>query len=337
MINKRFLIIFILDVCFIAVGAGFAPAYANIAKHPSVASQSIAFWVWTPETNKWVNPKYAVKDTPQEQLEVGRGLYESKRYKEAIREFKKLIKHYPRSLQAPEAQYHIGLCLEAQDAIFKAFKEYQVVIDKYPFSELAIEIVQRQYDIGMKLLENANNRGKFIDAFAGADYNVIDVFKTVIKNAPYGDLAAPSQYKIGLYLQEKKLYQEARDEFEKVVNDYPDSEWTKAAKYQIALADAHRSTDAQYDQKITQAAVDEFDEFVKMYPDAELSQQAKEQIYHLREKEAENSYVVAQFYEKQKNYKAAKIYYQVVVDDFQDSSWASKSLNKIREMNEKEQ
>jgi len=335
MANKRLLIILILGVCFTMIGTDFASAYANTIKAPSVASQSIAFWVWTPETNKWINPKYAVKDTPQEQLEVGRSLYESKEYKGAIREFKKLIKYYPRAVQAPEAQYHIGLCLEEQGAVFKAFKEYQVVIDKYPFSELAIVIVQKQYDIGMQLLEIANNRGKFIDAFAGADYNVIDVFKAVIKNAPYGDLAAPSQYKIGLYLQEKQLYQEARDEFEKVINDYPDSDWTKAAKYQIALADAQRSTDAQYDQRVTKAAVDEFDEFVEMYPDAELSQQAKEQIRQLREKEAENSFVVAQFYEKQKNYKAAKIYYQVVVDDFENSSWAPKSLVKIREMNEK--
>jgi len=337
MTTKRPLIIFILIAAFTAVGAGFAPTYAYHNDLLSVSSSPTAFWVWTPETNKWTNPKYAVKDTPKEQLEVGLSLYEAKEYKEALREFRKLIKHYPRARQTPDAQYHIGLCFEEQGEIFKAFKEYQIVIDKYPFSELAVEIVQKQYDIGMQLLENANNRSKFIDAFAGADYNVIDVFKAVIKNAPYGDLAAPAQYKIGLYLQEKHLYQEARDEFEKVVNDYSDSEWAKAAKYQIALVDAERSTDAQYDQKITQAAVDEFVDFVKMYPDAELSQQAKEQIHKLREKEAENSYVVAQFYEKQKNYKAAKIYYQTVVDDFESSSWASVSLKKIREMNEKEE
>lgn len=333
---KRLLTVFLLIAAFTTVGAGFVPAYAY-SNDPLLSLFSpTAFWVWTPETNKWVNPKYSVKDTPKEQLEVGLGLYEAKEYKEALREFRKLIKHYPRARQAPEAQYHIGLCFGDRGEIFRAFKEYQIVIDKYPFSELAADIVQRQYDIGMQLLENANNRGKFIDALAGADYNVIDVFKTVIKNAPYGDLAAPSQYKIGLYLQEKRLYQEARDEFEKVINDYSVSEWAKAAKYQIALVDAERSTDAQYDQKITQAAVNEFDDFVKMYPDAELSKQAKEQIYQLREKEAENSYVVAQFYEKQKNYKAAKIYYQFVVDDFEGSSWVSQSLKKIREMNEKE-
>jgi outer membrane protein assembly factor BamD len=301
MIKRPRIAVFILITSLSIACAEISSAHATEDNPRAFYSQPVAFWVWTPETNKWVNPKYSVADTPKEQLEIGIGLYQSKEYKEAIREFQKLIKHYPRALQAPEAQYHIGLCLQEQGEIFKAFKEYQVVIDKYPFSELAVEIVQKQYDIGVELLENANNRGRFIDALAGADYNVIDVFKAVIKNAPYGALAAPSQYKIGLYLQEKRLYQEARDEFEKVINDYPESEWTKAAKYQIALADAHRSTDAQYDQKITQAAVDEFDDFVEMYPDAELSEHAKDQIRQLREKEAENSFVVAQFYEKQKN------------------------------------
>lgn len=333
--NKPFRLIFIVIALSLFAGLYIVPAHANYP-HSVFESRKLAFWIWTPETNKWVNPKYAVKETPQEQLQFGLDFYNMKEYKEAIREFRKLIKHYPRAREAPDAQYHIGLSLEEQDKIFEAFNEYQVVIDKYPFSELTATIVQRQYDIGMQLLENANSRGKFMDALVGANYNVIDVFKTVIKNAPYGDLAAPAQYKIGLYLIENGLYQEARDELEKVTNDYPDSEWAKAAKYQIAVADSQRSTDAQYDQKITQVAVEEFEEFVENYPDAELSVQAKEQVHQLREKEAENSYLVAEFYEKQKKFKAAKIYYQVVVNDYENSSWASKALVKIREMSGKE-
>ena len=133
-----------------------------------------------------------------------------------------------------------------------------------------------------------------------------------------------------MYLLENNLYQEARDEFEKVVNDYPDNEWAKAAKYQIALADSKRSTTAEYDQKITQSAVKEFEEFTKNYPDAELSDQAKEQVIQLREKEAENNFLVAQFYEKQKNYDSAKVYYQMVVNDYKTSPFASKALLRIR-------
>ena len=293
---------------------------------------SPAFWMWTPETNKWVNPKYSVKETPAEQLQAGMDLYQTKEHEEAVREFKKVIKHYPLAKEAPEAQYYIGRCLEEEGKPFDAFKTYQIVIDKYPFSERSGEVVQRQYDIGVNLLEGQNKRGKWSQAFLGTDYNVIDVFKAVIKNAPYGPLAPLAQYKIALYLQEKQLYQEARDEFEKVINDYPESEWAKAAKYQIAITDAQRSPQAQYEQETTKAAVEGFKEFVADYPDAELSGQAKDQIHELLEKEAENNFLVAQFYEKQKNYKSAKIYYEIIASDYETSSWAVKALERIREI-----
>ncbi len=296
------------------------------------ARPAFSFWMWTPETNEWVNPKYAVKETPSEQLQYSIGFYQKKDYDLAIKEFRKLISHYPKAREAPEAQFYVGQCYESLGNLYQAFKEYQIVVDKYPFSERSGDIVQKQYDIGVRLLNGKQNRNKFVDAFIGADYNVIDIFKTVIKNAPYGPLAPKAQYEIGLYLAEKQLYQEARDEFDKVINDYPESEWAKAAKYQIALTDSKRSTDAAYDQKVTQVAVQEFKEFVGVYPDAELSDAAKKQIDGLKEKEAENVFLIAKFYEKQKNYKSAKLYYQSIVDDYSQTKWVAPSLKKIREI-----
>ena len=295
-----------------------------------------AFWVWTPETNKWVNPKYSVKETPGEQLEYALDFYQSRDYKEAIKEFKKLIKHYPRAREAPDAQYYLALCFEDQKQLFAAYKNYQLGIDKYPFSERSAEIVKRQYDIGLKLVEGDGEKGFLKETFTDTSYDIIEVFRTVIKNAPYGEYAPSSQYKIGLYLAEKRLYQEARDEFEKVINDYPDSEWAKAAKYQIAMSDAKRSTTAQYDQKVTEAAVDGLRDFIKDYPGIELSDKAKDEIRKLRDKEAENAFLVAEFYEKQKKYKAAKIYYQNIVNEYRGSIWSSKALEKIREVSQKQ-
>lgn len=291
-----------------------------------------AFWVWTPETNKWVNPKYAVKETPKEQLDYALQFYQAKDYKKAIDELNKLIKHYPRAREAAEAQYHIGLALQEQGELFAAFNHFQTVIEKYPFSERSGEIIKQQYEIGNAMLDGRHRENKFIKTVVGGDYNVIDVFRKVIKNAPYGEFAAPAQYKIGLYLQEKQLYQEARDEFEKTMNDYPDSEWAKAAKYQIALSDAKRSSQAGYDQKVTKVAIEEFKEFVQENPDAELSHAAKQQIHQLKEKEAQNHFLVAKFYERQKKFDAAKTYYTTIVEDYRDTSWAKKALEKIREL-----
>ncbi|MBF0489690.1 MAG: outer membrane protein assembly factor BamD [Candidatus Omnitrophica bacterium] len=293
-------------------------------------TQAHAVWIWTPQTGKFINPKWAVKSTPKEQLEYGLAFLEGKKYKEAIAEFKKLIKFYPRSKEAPEAQYYMGKTQETLSKPYEAFKVYQVVIDKYPFSERAAEIVDIEYQIGNQLLEGRNKKGKIVEVFIGGDDRVIDVFRTVIKNAPYGKYSAISQYKIGLYLKEKGLYDEARDEFEKTVNDYPTSEWAKAAQFQIAMADTKRSANPQHEQKTTQLAIEGFKEFVKSHPESELTPEAKNQISRLRNKESENSFVIAQFYERQKNYKSARIYYNDIINKYADTVWAPKALMRLK-------
>jgi outer membrane protein assembly factor BamD len=293
-------------------------------------TQAHAVWIWTPQTGKFINPKWAVKSTPKDQLEFALGFMENKKYPQAIGELKKLIKHYPRAKEAPEAQYYLGKIQELLNKPFDAYKLYQVVIDKYPFSERAGEIVELQYQIGNQLLEGRTQQGKLKETFLGGDDRVIDVFRTVIKNAPYGKYAAISQYKIGLYLKEKGLYDEARDEFEKTLNDYPASEWAKAAQFQIAMADTKRSANAQHEQKTTQLAIEGFKEFVKSHPESELTDQAKGQISQLRDREAENSFVVAKFYEKKKNYESARVYYTEITTQYADTSWASKAEARLK-------
>ena len=300
-----------------------------------VSSCADAFWIWTPETHKWINPKYSVKDTPMEQLEVSKQPFDQKNYSLAIKEFNKLVKNYPRSREAAEAQYYIGRSQEELGNYYEGFKAYQVVIDKYPFSERASEIVDNQFNIAVNLMEGKYVHSKWAQVVTGGDYQVIEIFRQVIKNAPYGKHAGEAQYKIGLYLKEKKLYQEARDEFEKTINDYPKTEWAKAAKYQIALTDSIRGTDIQRDQQTTSTAVSEFKDFIAQHPDTELSQKAKEHMADLRTKEAENNFLIAQFYVKQKNYKAAKVYYNEIVNEYDDTVWAKKALEKIQEFGKK--
>ena len=294
----------------------------------SLGTTAFAYWIWTPQTGRWINPKYSVKGSPAEQLEFAKRLFDVKEYKKAEQEFLKLIHYYRKSKEAAEAQYYIARCMEDANRPYQAFLAYQKVIDKYPFSERQGEIVERQYQIGAKLLESA--KSTFWDVVSGKEYNVVEVFKKVVENAPYGKYAAVSQYKMGLFLKNSGMYPEARAEFEKVVNEYPQSEWVKAAKYQIALCDAKAAPKPAYDQSTTKDAVAEFQDFVKAYPDADLSSKAQKHIQYLREKEAENNFNIAQFYEKQKAYSSAKIYYNLVADDYKDTSWAISALEHLR-------
>ena len=292
-------------------------------------SLSPAVWIWTPETGKFINPKWAVKPTPGDQLEYAQSFREQGKCIKAIAEYKKLIKAYPRAKEAPEAEFFIGQCLEDMTKPYEAYKAYQLVIDKYPFSERASQIVSLEYNIANHLLEN-KGRSKWAETVVGSDDRVIEILRMVIKDAPYGKYAAIAQYKIGLYLKEKGMYQEARDEFEKTMNDYPESEWAQASKFQIAMADMSRASDAQHEQKVSTVAMGEFNEFVKSHPDSQLTPEAKAQMARLKDKEAENNFVIAKFYQKQKNFKAARIYYKEVAQNYADTSWGKKAVAQLK-------
>ena len=72
----------------------------------SLSTTAFAYWIWTPQTGRWINPKYSVKGSPAEQLTFARGLFDAKEYKKAEQEFIKLIHYYRRSKEAAEAQYY---------------------------------------------------------------------------------------------------------------------------------------------------------------------------------------------------------------------------------------
>jgi outer membrane protein assembly factor BamD len=289
-----------------------------------------AFWIWTPESGKWVNPKYSVKQTPAEQLAYANEFFELRKYEEALREYKKLLKNYSKAREAAQAQFGIARTWEVMKKYWRAVEEYQKVVDRYPFSDLGPTVVERQYTIANLFLEGKTKDREFAQSLLGTDYKIPDVFIKVIKNDPYGPYAPASQYKIGLFHLEKKEYQEARDAFEKTVNDYPDSKWAESARYQIAVADAKRSVGAQYDQKTTTIAVQGFEDYVKANPDSQLSDSAKAQISQLRLKEAENNFVVGEYYWKTKKYRSAKLYWQTVVADYADTPWAVKAEEKLK-------
>jgi outer membrane protein assembly factor BamD len=120
-----------------------------------------------------------------------------------------------------------------------------------------------------------------------------------------------------------------------VVSRYPESEWSAAAKFQIASCRASLSKGFAYDQGSAQEAKEKFEEFVKEHPDAVLSLDAEKNIAQIREKEAEASYNIAVFYEKQKAFDSARIYYNNIVNNYAQSPWAALAAAKLQMMEQK--
>ena len=291
-------------------------------------SPAYSYWIWTPKAGKWINPKTAVKPNPKEQFEFAKSFYDIKDYKEAKNQFERLLRAFPKSFEASESQYYLGLIEEGQDNLYEAYLAFQKVVDKYPFSERIQEIIEHEYKIADAFM--SGEKRKAMGITLPVENPAIEIFTKVVENSNYGPLAPAAHYKLGLVFKGLMRYYEAEEAFNKVLSNYPESEWAEAAKYQIAVCRAAESRGPDYDQGATKEAKEKFGEFIKSHPDAVLSREAERNIEQLMEKEAEANFNTAIFYEKQKQYNAAKIYYNELIQNFPSSTWAARATERLQ-------
>ncbi|NQT76007.1 MAG: outer membrane protein assembly factor BamD [Candidatus Omnitrophica bacterium] len=293
-----------------------------------VTQPASGYWVWTPGSSKWENPRYAAKDTPEEQLEYAMAFYEQKNYKMAPREFKKLIKHYPLSKEAPTSQYYLGRIMEDLDKPYEAFKAYQKVIDLYPYTELVDEVIEREYKIG-DLFFSGRKYQILGPLKMPAQDKAIEILKTVAENAPYGKYAEPAMFKTGMAHKQIADYDNAIMMFKGLIDSYPNSEFIDRARYQLAECSKLMSLRPDYDQTPTIVAREEFEDFIEKHPDSEMSKEAREIVDDLRLREAQNAYKIAEFYESRHKPESAVIYYRDIIQKYPGTELARKAKERL--------
>ena len=80
----------------------------------------------------------------KDQLDVAKEAFENKDYKIASKAARRVVRVWPFSDYAPEAQYLVGRSYEERDKDEKAFKAYQQLVEKYPKAANYNEVVERQ-------------------------------------------------------------------------------------------------------------------------------------------------------------------------------------------------
>jgi outer membrane protein assembly factor BamD len=293
-----------------------------------------AYWEWTPERGKWINPKYYVGETSSEQWEIAMDYYKVEDYETASREFKKLVEHFPDSKEAPEAQFMIGDCLEKLGFLYEACQSYQKVIEKYPSTDRFKEIAERQKRIADYFYtrqssdESITDKARELFTLSKCE-KAANIYKMVIKNYPYYEKADEAQYRIADCYMQMKKYEIARIEFDKVSSQYPDSPLIDDAEYQKGICWSKESTRFPNSEQLFEKAIKSFEEFIARYPESEFVDEAKEELENLNNRKSEKIYQVAKFYEKSGDMNAAKIYYQQVIEQFPNSMWAGISKSRL--------
>ena len=288
-----------------------------------------AAWIWSPQTG-WIGPSGAVKDSPRDQLEYATAIFEKGDYHRARIEFRKLLQHYKESLEAGEAQYFIGRCLEQERDYYKAFLAYRRTLQIYPSTSRFNDILERMYQAGNYFLAGKKRKVFGTVALLPAKDKAVEIFTAIVEDGPFSQYGELAQYQLGIAQLALGEYEQAVEAFDHLIDRYPNSALVDDARFQLAQASLKGTFRAGYDQHPTDQAVEELDAFVKSYPTSELSPQAVERLRTLRERRAEHEFQIAQFYERRRQLASALVYYQALVEHYPETSWGPKATDRAQ-------
>lgn len=138
-------------------------------------------------------------------------------------------------------------------------------------------------------------------------------------------------YFLGMsYLQGKKPI-EAQTEFERLIQNYPNSVFYQEAHFRLADCVFRQSKDYSRDQTETHDAIVRFREFVDLYPDNPHVDSARVLIAACYDKLARKEFENARFYDRIDEPEAAVVYYRSLLSAFPESDYVSDALLNLAE------
>lgn len=250
----------------------------------------------------------------KDQLIVAQDALDKKDYSTALRAAHRVVKVWPLSDYAPQAQYIVGQCYEAKHQDERAFKEYQKVLDKYPRYVDCDKILARQYEIANRFLAGQWFRLWTYIPFFPSMEKTADMYGKIVKDAPFGTVAPQAQMKIGAAREKQKNFPEAAKAYATAADRYHDRQPIAAdAVFRQGLAYQKQAQTAEYDQSTAGQAIDTFTDFITLFPDDSRVPEAQKIINSLKDEQARGNFTIGKYYESHSKYISARIYYNEVV------------------------
>ncbi|HNX91290.1 MAG TPA: outer membrane protein assembly factor BamD [Candidatus Omnitrophota bacterium] len=287
-----------------------------------------AFWLLTPKSKTFINPKIVVKDTPAEQYEWAMSFFKNGEFQRAADEFLRLIEYYKDSDYAPEAQYYAGRAFEENGKHYFAFQNYQKTVENYPYTKRLDEIVEREFNIAR--IFQSKGTPKLMDTELNVYLDkAVEIYKKVVENSSFGKYADQALFNMADCYRRLSKYTEAVEAYDKIVTDYPNSTLVQEAKYQMAYTMYEASLDPDYDQESTNNAMKKFEKISNSTPNPAIAEEANKALDVLKNRKADSLMAVGAFYEKQGKIASALVYYKDVVAQFPETKAAKTIEPKI--------
>ena len=257
----------------------------------------------------------------------GKELYAQRKYMEAAEKFKTAADRWPDTPLEEDALFLQADSYFFADEYVKAHDTFELLFKKYSNSRHLEKAVAREFAIGRyweqmqdakplwTVQPNLTDKGRpWFDTFGYA----MKAYQNVRMYDPTGPLADHSLMAVGTAYFRHDDFEDAAMEFDQLRKDYPNSDHQMLAhvlgmqaKMRVYQGDMYDKTALKEAHAIADSALSQFGP--KLGAEQSRMIKARSQII---EEEANRLYVVGQYYEKNKYYRAARYYYNSVLDEY---------------------
>jgi outer membrane protein assembly factor BamD len=288
-----------------AAGACMLPAYR--------AGAAIDYTPATGWTVEDANGQDAAEATASAQLMKAESLEKAGQYHRAAVAYYLLTRKFPRSGAAAEAQIKAADMAFAASDYDHAYALYNEYLSKYPKGEEFDQALEGMYNVGQKFLEGARRQLFGVKTFPSMA-RAQQIFENIVKTAPFSKWAPLAEFYAGQSLEKQEQPDQAIADYQEVISRYPTDPAAADAQYQIGYVYFVQSRTA-YDTAAAEKAQEAFEDFLARYPTSEKAPQAQDNIKTLQNHVNSGAVQIAKYYDKKKNYKAAVIYYEEVIQE----------------------
>ena len=282
---------------------------------------------------KFVAPgEEEISGNAAELFQIGQTAEKEGNIKRAIKAYKSLVKRHPKDALAPSALFRSAQLQEQVHNYTPAAEAFLQLVERYPSSPNFEPAIEAQFRIGEIYLNGKKLKVLGIPIASALD-RAVTIFANVVRTAPYGKYTARAQFDIGLAREKQGANDAALQAYQAVVDKFPNEPIAVDAQYQIGYIWFTASQTGTKDAAAASNAKTGFQDFLFHYPKSEKAAQARANLDILEHKQTANSYKVAKFYDKQKYYRAAVIYYNEVIRQqpgSEESNEAKKRIDQLR-------
>ena len=286
---------------------------------------------------------YEVAHAEYQQAVATSGEDRQKKLRAVAKKFERAAKLAPDSGLEEDAMFMVGECLFFTDRYSKATDQYEQLVKKHPNTRYLDQVSQRQFalaDYWLTLDQQdpewavtpnfTDRRRPLFDTFGSA----IRIFDRIRFDDPTGKLSDDATMAAGKAAFLKRRFRRSETFFEDLRESFPESPHQFDAHLLSLKCKMMLYEGPDYDGGYLKEGEELVKRMFRLFPSQaeEHREYLEAALKDIRLKQAEQEWKVAVYYDRRKEYGAARYYYEIVQREFGDTSLAAEANTRLAEI-----